>query len=74
MLVLALEMREKVGCVGVVVDAKAESVPFYAALGFQGIDLISGTLGHRPAPTAMFLSIRQVAVAMAVKGKQTGMK
>jgi len=74
MLELALEIREKVGCIGVVVDAKAESVPYYAALGFQGIDLVSGTLGDRPAPTAMFLSIRQIAAAMGDKENQSGKK
>ena len=67
MLELALEMRERVGCIGVVVDSKAEAVPFYAALGFQAIDLISGTLGDRPVPTTMFLSIRQITAATLEK-------
>lgn len=64
MLELAMEMRDRFGCVGVVVDAKLQAVPFYASLGFKPIDLISGALGDRPEPTAMFLSIRQIATAV----------
>lgn len=64
MLELAVKMRDRVGCVGVVVDAKPDAVTFYSSLGFKPIDLVSGALGDRPEPTAMFLSIRQVAAAM----------
>ena len=64
MLELALEMRDRIGCIGVVVDAnKPDAVPFYSSLGFTPIDLISGTLGNRPEPVAMFLSIGQIADA-----------
>jgi GNAT superfamily N-acetyltransferase len=66
MLDLALEMRDRVGCIGVVVDAKPDAVTFYSSLGFKPIDLISGALGDRPEPIAMFLPIGQIAVA--VKG------
>jgi GNAT superfamily N-acetyltransferase len=65
MLVLALEMRDRVGCIGVVVDAKPDAVAFYSDLGFKPIDLISGALGDRPEPVAMFLPIRQIASAIA---------
>lgn len=63
MLELALEMRDRVGCVGVVVDAKQDAIEFYSALGFQPIDLVSGSLGDRPEPIAMFLPVGQIAAA-----------
>ena len=63
MLELALEIRDRIGCIGVVVDAKPDAIPFYAPLGFTPIELISGALGDRPEPVAMFLPIRQIAAA-----------
>ena len=54
---LALEMRDRVGCIGVVVDAKADAAPFYASLGFERLELASGGLGDRPAPEVLFLAI-----------------
>lgn len=63
MLELALDLRDRVGCIGVVVDAKQDAISFYSSLGFKPIDLISGALGDRPEPIAMFLSIGQVAAA-----------
>ncbi|MCF6209563.1 MAG: GNAT family N-acetyltransferase [Gammaproteobacteria bacterium] len=64
MLELALEMRDRVGCTGVVVDAKPGAIDFYSELGFKVIDLVSGALGDRPEPIAMFLPIRQIAAAV----------
>ncbi|WP_405226887.1 MULTISPECIES: GNAT family N-acetyltransferase [Lentisalinibacter] len=58
---LALEMRDRVGCTGVVVDAKADAVGFYASLGFGELDLASGGVGDRPPPEVMFLPIARVA-------------
>ena len=63
MLELALEMRDRVGCIGVVVDAKQDAVTFYSSLGFKPIDLISGALGDRPEPVTMFLPMGQIAGA-----------
>jgi len=60
---LALEMRDRVGCIGVVVDAKPEAVAFYSALGFKPIALVSGALGDRPEPVTMFLPIGQITAA-----------
>jgi GNAT superfamily N-acetyltransferase len=71
MLELALEMRDRVGCTGVLVDAKANAVEFYSSLGFSPIDLISGALGDRPEPVAMFLPIGQIATAAAGRGRTT---
>ena len=64
MLKLALEMRDRAGCIGVVVDAKTEAVSFYSALGFKAIELVRGTLGDRPEPVAMLLSIGQIEAAV----------
>ena len=64
MLEIALEMRDRVGCIGVVVDAKSDAVAFYSSLGFKPMDLISGALGDRPEPVAMFLPIGQIAIAI----------
>ena len=63
MLTLALEMRDRLDCIGIVVDAKPDAVTFYSSLGFTPIDLISGALGDRPEPVAMFLPIGQIAAA-----------
>lgn len=63
MLELALEMRDRIGCIGVVVDAKPDAVPFYSSLGFTAISLLGGALGDRPEPVAMFLPIGQIAAA-----------
>ena len=59
-LVLARHMAEDVGCVGVVLDAKTEAVPFYEKLGFVHLDLVAGELGDRPRPLPMFLELGQV--------------
>jgi len=64
MLKLALDMQDRVGCIGVVVDAKPGAVTFYSSMGFKPIDLISGALGDRPEPVAMFLPISEIAAAV----------
>ncbi len=61
---LALEIRDRVGCVGVVVDAKPNAVAFYTGFGFKPIELVSGALGDRPEPVAMFLPIGEIAAAV----------
>ena len=54
---LAWRMADEFGCVGVVVDSKAEAVGFYERLGFRALDHRKGGLGDRPEPTAMFLEL-----------------
>ncbi|WP_296900312.1 GNAT family N-acetyltransferase [Thiohalocapsa sp.] len=61
---LALELRERFGCVGVVVDAKAEAVDFYRKLGFRPLTVLQGALGDRPEPLPMFLAARQIAALL----------
>lgn len=72
MLELALEMRDRVGCIGVVVDAKPDAVAFYATLGFKTIELVSGTLGDRPEPIAMLLPIQQIELAVGATDGAAG--
>ncbi|MBK8597111.1 MAG: GNAT family N-acetyltransferase [Holophagales bacterium] len=54
---LAREMAGRLGCVGVVVDAKEDALPFYERYGFEALDVEAGQLGDRPEPTPMFLEI-----------------
>ncbi len=61
---LALDLRNRFGCIGVVVDAKPDALAFYSALGFTPIQLASGILGDRPEPVAMFLPIGQISGAV----------
>lgn len=59
---LALEQRDRLGCVGVVTDAKAASVRFYEALGFEPLAGVrEGALHGEPTP--MFLPIGLIAAA-----------
>ena len=63
MLELALDLRDQVGCTGVVVDAKPDSVDFYNQLGFSRLAAISGMLDDRPEPVPMWLPIQLIAKA-----------
>jgi GNAT superfamily N-acetyltransferase len=60
---LAVEMAGNPGCVGVVVDAKPEAVSFYRQFGFIVLEVVEGESPARPLPTAMFLSVRDIAAA-----------
>lgn len=73
MLELALEMRDRAGCTGVVVDAKPQAAAFYSSMGFETIELAGGAIGDRPEPLAMFLPVRQIdaAVRDAGRGRST---
>lgn len=54
---LAHRMAEELGCIGVVVDAKPEAIPFYTKLGFIDLGATAGQLGDRPEPRPMFLEL-----------------
>jgi GNAT superfamily N-acetyltransferase len=57
---LAREMEQLAGCVGIVVDAKPNAVPFYERFGFVSFDPLEGALGERPMPVTMFLSLGSI--------------
>lgn len=54
---LARAMADHFGCVGIVVDAKPESVSFYEKLGFEALTPVAGELGDRPVPSPLFLEL-----------------
>ncbi len=61
---LAIEQRDRLGCVGVVTDAKPDAVTFYEGLGFTMIEGVrEGLLVSKPVP--MFLAIETIAAALA---------
>ena len=64
-LILAAAMADDYGCVGVVVDAKPDAVPFYAKYGFEAVEAVEGASDARPAPTPMFLAIKPIRRALA---------
>jgi GNAT superfamily N-acetyltransferase len=59
-LVLALEMSQKVGCVGVVVDAKPPAVTFYSQFGFRPSHAVRGQVFARPELTPMILPMDDI--------------
>jgi GNAT superfamily N-acetyltransferase len=61
---LAVEMKDKMGCVGIMVDAKVQAEAFYQSLGFFRLDLLRGASLERPAPIPLFLPIRKVIQAI----------
>lgn len=62
-LALAVEQRDRLGCVGVVTDAKAEAVGFYQSLGFVAVEGVrEGLLHGEPLP--MCLAIDTIASAI----------
>lgn len=54
-LLIARELEDGVGCVGIVVDAKATALEWYQKLGFVPLETVEGALRERPEPTPMFL-------------------
>jgi GNAT superfamily N-acetyltransferase len=57
---LAERLRDEVGCVGLLVDAKPAAVAFYEKLGFVPVSLIEGGARNIPAPVAMYLPLGAV--------------
>ena len=60
----ALEQANRTGCVGVLVDAKPDAVPFYEKYGFIAVDAVEGRSEARPAPTPMFLATRAIRMGL----------
>lgn len=61
---LALEQKERVGCIGVVVDAKVDAVTFYQKLGFVELDAVRGLSKTHPLPIPMFIVIQTIQKAL----------
>jgi GNAT superfamily N-acetyltransferase len=61
---MAIELRAKLGCAGVVVDAKRGAESFYSNFGFEPLEIIEGELQEKPTPRPMFLAIREVESAI----------
>jgi len=53
-------MADRVGCIGVLVDAKPDAVEYYRRYGFEELDILEGALGDRPPPIPMFLPLAAV--------------
>ncbi len=61
---LSVRMAADFGCAAVVVDAKPGALSFYEQFGFAPLEVIEGQSQARPAATAMFLPLREIAVAI----------
>ena len=62
---LAVELSaEKIGCVGVLVDAKAEAREFYARYGFVELEVVAGELPSHHGATPMFLGVQRIRAAL----------
>ncbi len=61
---VAVELRGKLGCAGVVVDAKPGAENFYSRYGFVELEVMEGMLEERPAPKPMFLPISVLVRAL----------
>jgi GNAT superfamily N-acetyltransferase len=57
---LALDMAGRVGCAGVVIDAKPGAIEFYARFGFTAFEVLEGESESRPRATPMWLPIDAV--------------
>lgn len=61
---VALEMSARLGCVGILVDAKPTAVAYYAEFGFERKAAAMGQGGERPEPLLMFLPLDRVRDAV----------
>ncbi len=63
---LALDQRDRTGCVGVVTDAKADAIAFYERYGFFSLEGVrEGVLHGDPKP--MFLDMGTIEKAVSTK-------
>ena len=62
---LAVELsREKIGCAGVLVDAKPDARSFYARYGFVELEVEEGALASHLQSMQMFLGVRRIRAAL----------
>lgn len=60
---LAVRMSDEYGCVGIMVDAKADALDFYLRVGFLPLNVVEGGFESRPKPTPLFLPLELVVLA-----------
>ena len=63
---VAIELREKLGCAGVVVDAKPGAENYYSRYGFVELEVVEGAVEERPTPKSMFLPLSAVVQAFRI--------
>lgn len=68
--VIALEMRARTGCVGILVDAKPEAVGYYERHGFQLLPVVSRMAGAGARPVRLFCDVPYLinSIALAEHG------
>lgn len=59
-----LDLRDRLGCTGIVVDAKPNALGFYETLGFLRLDSQTEGPKDRPVPIPLFLPVQAVADAL----------
>ena len=67
---VAIELREKLGCVGVVVDAKPGAERYYHRFGFVELVVLEGALEERPTPKPMFLLLSAIMQAIEIASRR----
>jgi predicted N-acetyltransferase YhbS len=67
---VAIELRQKLGCVGVVVDAKPGAEIYYSRYGLVKLEVVEGVLEERPSPRAMFLPLSAVMQALGTSRRK----
>lgn len=64
---MAVRMRDDYGCVGLIVDAKPDSVSFYVKYGFDRIRPVAGLIRGESSTVAMFLPIETAVEALGAQ-------
>lgn len=59
-LLLAIELSEKAGCIGVIVDSVPDKVDWYARRSFMPLQATIGESALKPTTTAMFLPLAAI--------------
>ena len=67
---IAIDLRERLGCADVVVDAKRDAESYYSRLGFEPLEVIEGRIEERPSLTPMFLPIREIEAAIKISTRE----
>lgn len=57
---LAEKMRDELGCVGLLVDAKPDAISFYEQYGFVRVNAVEGEADRRPRPSLLYLPLGAV--------------